>query len=248
MEVIIKLRPSLEMEVTEVHGDLTGRDALKFEEYLYTCLDDGKYYQLLNLKQVRKIDGLGINVLSKFIVRGMQIRLFNVRTEIEGMIKLSKKEKLIKRYKKTDSSKVILMFEKEISKEKDTFVKNIRRRRSSRIDNFSKTEFKFQSGNNGALMCKANVLNLSESGVFADQIKSVNDEKGKVVSEKDLIRREIHNLKFELNGTSEFIETNGECVWSGVRHGRICAGIRFVNISKENKGLIIDYIHKILQA
>jgi anti-anti-sigma regulatory factor len=248
MEVISQPTGNLKMEVIEVLGDLTGRDALKLEEYLYTCLDEGKCYQLLNLKHVRKIDGLGINVLIKFIVRGMQIRLFNVRTEIGGMIKLSRKENVIKKYKETDCDKIISLFEKEMLKEKDTLKDSIKRRRHPRIDKFFPAEFKFSPSNNGVLMCKANVLNLSKGGIFADQIKTIDVEKGKAVNEKDIIGRELHDLKFKLDGTLEFVESKGECVWGVGKYGKMCAGISFKDLSKDNKNMIRDYVHKHLNV
>ncbi len=96
MKIFSHRRDHSKIEIVEVSNGLTGREALQLEEFLYTCLDEGNRYILINLEKIKKIDGLGFHVLEYFIKRGIQIRLFNVETEIQTMLDLSGKRNIIK--------------------------------------------------------------------------------------------------------------------------------------------------------
>ncbi len=106
------------LDIVEVSSGLTGRGALQLEEFFCTCLDKGKCHMLINVENMKKIDGLGIQVLEHFLKRGMQIRLFNLETEIQTMLDLSGKRNIIKSYNETDTDKAVSLFEKEILKKK----------------------------------------------------------------------------------------------------------------------------------
>lgn len=244
MKIISQYTSNPNMQIIEISGELTGRCAIELQEYLFARLDEGKCYQIINLKHVKKIDGLGINILHKFVSRGMLIRLFNARTEIRSMIKLSGKEDSIKTYNETDCDKVVSLFEKELLEEKDTVKDGAKVRRYPRINTFFPTEFKYHLDHNGEVICKANVLNLSEGGIFASKVMVIGRKTGKIVSSPDIIGKELHDLKFKLNGSPEFIETKGVCVWGEKRNGKLYAGIRFKVMRKKNVEKIRDYVYK----
>jgi anti-anti-sigma factor len=235
------------IEVIEVKGDLTGRGAMELKEYLYSCLDESKCKYIINLKHARKINGLGISILVDLIRRGMQIRLFNISSEVRSMLRLSKKEDIIKVYNETDCDKVVSLFEKETLEEKDKGKDYIMGRRHPRIDTFFLAEFKYHPGHNGVVMCKADILNLSKGGIFADKIKTINTKTGKIVSRLEIAGQEFFDLRFKLNGSSEFIETKGECVWEKKKDENLCIGIRFKGMSKIYTDRIGDYVQKALQ-
>ncbi len=58
MEIITKQTHNPKIEAVEIMGNLTSRDALEFQEYLFACLDNGNCCQLMDFKHVRKIASL----------------------------------------------------------------------------------------------------------------------------------------------------------------------------------------------
>ena len=63
MKIFAYRRDHSTIEIVEMSNGLTGREALQLKEFLYTCLDEGDRYILINLENIRKIDGLGFHVL-----------------------------------------------------------------------------------------------------------------------------------------------------------------------------------------
>ncbi len=102
MKIFAHQRAHSKIEIVEISNGLTGREALQLEEFLYTCLDDGNRYILINLENIKRIDGLAFHVLEYFLKRGIQIRIFNVETEIQTMLDLSEKRNIIKSYNETE--------------------------------------------------------------------------------------------------------------------------------------------------
>ncbi len=232
------------IEIIEISDELTGRGALRLEEFLHTCLDEcrGNCYKLINLKHTRKIDGLGIKVLEYFVNRGIQFRLFNVGSDIRNMLRMSGKENIIEICEEKDFDKAVSLFEKEILEEKAKVEVNVKGRRHPRIKTSFQTEFKYHSHRNGEITGKANVCNLSEGGIFASQIKAFNTKTREIVNEPEIAGKELHNLNFDLNGTSKSIETNGKCVWETKKRGELCAGIRFEDMKQSYKEMIRDFV------
>ncbi len=74
MKIFSHRRDHSKIEIVEISNGLTGREALQLEEFLYTCLDKGSRYILINLENINKIDGLGFHILEYFLKRGIQIR------------------------------------------------------------------------------------------------------------------------------------------------------------------------------
>lgn len=232
------------VQIIEISNNLTGRGSIELQEYLLHCLDEGKLCQMINLKHVRKIDGLGINILHKFIGRGMTIRLFNVRTEIRGMIRLSGKDDLIKTYNETDHDKVVSRFEKEMLEEKSALKDDVKRRCFQRVNTSLQTEFKILISHNVEITYRGVIENLSEGGVLINKINAFNKKTEEGVNALEKIGKELHDINFSLNGSSKLIETTGECVWEdGVNEER-CAGVRFKNIKQNHNEMIKDYVYK----
>ncbi len=238
MKIVIRHKDK--SEVIDVIGNLTSRGAIELQDYLYTCLDEGKSKFLINFKQVKKVDGLGINVLLDIIRRGICIRLYNVGSEIRSIIRMSKKEHIIKVYNESDNNKALSLFEKETLGKKDKVKASIKGRGSLRIATFYPTKFKLCPKPNGAIAYKANVLNFSEGGMLVDNIVPLSTNGEKSFSVSEFLGQEIKDLKLKLNGSSE-IRIKGVCVWGEKINKNLSAGLRFKGLSKEDKAEICDY-------
>ncbi len=241
MKIFAHRRKNSNIEIVEILNGLTGREALQLEEFLYTCLDKGKHYILINLENIRKIDGLGFHILEYFLKRGIQIRIFNVETDIQTMLDLSGKRNVIKPYNETDTDKAVSLFEKEILEKKDKASLGITGRHHTRINASFTNEFKYYSSSNEEIEGKANILNLSEGGLFVNRIRTFNLNTGKTLDEPQIAGRELHYIKFSLNGTSRFIEAKGHCIWQNKHNSRICIGIQFKNLGKVYKDMIMEH-------
>ncbi len=244
MKIKSKCTSNPKVQIIETSGDLTGRGAIELYEYLLNRLDEGKLYQMINLEQVMKIDGLGINILHKSISRGMMICLFNVGTEIRGMIRLSGKDDLIKTYNETDHDKVLSKFEKEMLEEKSTFKDDVKRRCFQRVNTSLQTEFKSLTSHNDEITYRAVIENLSEGGVLINKINAFNKKTEESVNVLEMVGKELRDINFSLNGSSRLNETNGECVWEGSVNEERYAGIRFKNIKQNHNEMIKDYVHE----
>ena len=244
MKIDIRCIYKDKIEVIDVVGNLTSRGAIELQDYLYTCLDEGKSKILINFKLVKKVDGLGINILLDIIRRGIRIGLYNVGSEIRSIIRMSKKEHIIKIYNVTDHNKVLSLFEKETLDKEDKVKARFKGRHSPRIDTFYPTKFKLCPKLNGAIAYKANVLNFSEGGMLVDKIVPLRTNGGKLASTSEFLGQEINDLKLKLNGSSKVV-IKGVCVWGKKINKNLSAGIRFKGLSREDKSKICDYAYDI---
>ena len=55
-------------------------------------------------------------------------------------------------------------------------------------------------------------MNLSEGGLFVDHIMVMNTKNGKILSRPEIFGHELYGINFKLNGSSDVVETKGECV------------------------------------
>ena len=232
------------IEIIETMGELTDRGAILLEEFLYTCLDKGRCHVLIDFGLVKIIDGLGTAVLEYFVNRHMHIRLFNIRPGIREMLRMLGKEGFVKTYNEIDIDVVVSLFEKEISEEKHTARSGTRGRHHPRVNTFFPNEFKHHSSHSEEIEGKANVLNISEAGLFANQIIAFNLKTGKIVNEPELAGRELHAIKFSLNGSLKLIEAKGRCIWQTRKGKDLCIGIRFKDMSKVHKDVIRNYVYE----
>jgi len=143
MKISIYSHINPEIETLEISGVLTVRGAVRLEEYLYTSLDEGRFSKIINLKHMKKADGLGLNVLEHFINRGMRIRLFNTGLEIQNLLEISGEEGVIKTYNCQECDKAVSLFEKEIMEVKCTDKEDVKGRRYTRANVSFHTEFKY---------------------------------------------------------------------------------------------------------
>jgi len=234
-----------EIEIDAIVGELAGRGAIQLEQYLHTCLDEGKCYKIFNLKHVKKIDGLGISILEYFVNRGMQIRLFNIKPEIKNALGMLKKENVFKTYNETNCEEVVSLLEKEIIEEKGNINKEVARgRRHYRVNTTLKAYFKYQPRHNEVISGRANILDLSEGGAFADEIRTVNEETGTMVDQPEIGKQTLYHLRFILNGDTKFIETNGEFVRELRNNGKLSAGIYFKDMKEIYKDRIRDFVEQ----
>ncbi len=114
MKIISEHTHNPNIEIVNLQGEMTGYSAISLQEYFYDCLDGGKTYFVMDLKYLKKIDGLGINILCNAKSRGIHIGLLNVAHEIRWMLTISGNENLFRIYNETQSDKAVSMFEKDI--------------------------------------------------------------------------------------------------------------------------------------
>ncbi len=246
MKIVIRYIYKDGIVVIDVVGNLTSRGAIELQDYLYTYLDEGKSKFLINFKQVKKVDGLGINVLLDIIRRGIRISLFNAGSEIRSILKMSKNEHIIKIYNESGNNKIVSLYEKEILDKIDKVKASIKGRRSPRIVTFYPTKFKLCPKINGAITYKANVQNLSDGGILVNNILPLSTNGEKLVSSSEFLGQEINDLKLKLNWSSKIISIRikGVCVWGKKINKNLSAGIRFKGLSKEDKAKICDYSYE----
>ncbi len=248
MKIFAHHRDHSKIEIVEISNGLTGREALDLEKFFYTCLDEGNHYILINLENIKKIDGLGFHVLEYFLKRGMQIRIFNVETDIQTMLDLSGKRSIIKLYNETDTDMAVSLFENEMLKIKDKASLGVTGRCHTRINTSFAKEFKYHTASsNEEIEGKASILNLSEGGLFANKIIAYNLKTGEIVNEPELAGRELHVIKFSLNGSFKLIEAKGRCVWQARKNSRVCVGIKFKNLGNVYKDRIKEHINEAFQ-
>ena len=231
------------IEVVKVTGGLTGNGALEIQTHLYRCLDEGRCYQIIDLEHVNQIDGLGITILENFLSRGLQIRFINVKPEIQGMIRMARKESFFQIiYNEKDWAKAASLFEKDILEKKvipgDDVLK---KRHHIRVNTSFPSEFKFQR-NHGLTTGRAHILNLSEGGALAGQILAMNTNTEEIAHCQGMVEEEVYDLKFKLNGDSTTITTQGKCVREFMIGESLYAGIRFNNISHHQKKIIRSFV------
>ncbi|MCP5002575.1 MAG: hypothetical protein GY941_01285, partial [Planctomycetes bacterium] len=198
-----------EIEIIELYGELSGRGALRLEEYLCVSMDSGKFAKLIDLKNMRKADGLGLNILENFINRGMSIRLFNAGLEMLNLLKISGKDGIIKVYNCQDHHQAVLLFEKEMIEEGSAFSDNVKKRRFKRVDASLQSEFKSRTSHNGDIAYKAVIENLSEGGVLMSRITVLDTMADPRVTALELVGKELCEITFSLNGDLMLIEANG---------------------------------------
>ncbi|TVL99459.1 MAG: hypothetical protein CV087_17990 [Candidatus Brocadia sp. WS118] len=231
------------IEVIEVVGGLIGNGALEIQTQLYRRLDKDRCYQILDLEHVKQIDGLGIRVLENFLSRGLQIRLINVNPAVKSVIKMAKKESFFQiMYNEKDRDKAASLFEKDVLEKRlipgDGFLK---KRHHTRVTTSFPAEFKFL-GNHGITSGKANILNLSEGGVLAGRIVVIKANTDEMLHCGGMIEKEVHDLKFKLNGDSTSITTQGKCVREFMDGESLSAGICFKDISRHQRESIRSFV------
>ncbi len=136
--------------------------------------------------------------------------------------------------------------EREILEETNA-EEGIMKRDYPRIDTFFKADFKYRPGHNGVISGRATVLNLSEGGLFADQVLAMDAKTEEIVIPKEIVGYELYDMKFNLNGIPNPIEAEGECVREYMKYKRLSAGIRFKSMRQDHKDLVRHYVHKTIQ-
>ncbi|NUO10541.1 MAG: PilZ domain-containing protein [Candidatus Brocadia sp.] len=230
------------IQALEIFGEIIGQEVFELEWYLYTCLDEGRYNLLIDLRQVRKIDGLGIQIFKNVVSRGMQIRLFNVGPDIQKMLRISGNADFVKIYHETDCDKVILSFKKDIGK-KRIINSSIMKRCYPRIHTFFQAIFQYHTGNS-TISCKANIINLSEGGVFAEILTAIDTKNGEIIRCANIEGQGLHNFEFSLDDSSETVKAQGQCIREIMNGHKAYAGIQFQDMEQESKDKVQAYIRK----
>ena len=243
------------IDVVEVQGDLTDNAVIDLQKYLYSCIDYDRRYQLINLKHTQKIDNLAINILEDFGFQGIRIGLINAGPEIVQMLKSTGRNDIAEKvYDTTDSDKAVSLFAKEILT-KDV---GINKRNYVRISTyfpctFSITDSKHymkdvhgvggQRYQKGTIVVTAEIHNLSEGGIYTENIIAFNQKTEKEIDQSGTIGKELYNIEFRLNGYTKLVETRGEYVRQYRNKGRMNAAIQFKDINNDSKEMIRKYIN-----
>lgn len=230
------------IEVIEVIGGLIGNRALEVQTHLYRCLDEGRCYQIIDLEQVNKIDGLGIMILENIVSRGLQIRLINVKPEIDWVIRMAKKESFFQIIDEKDWTMAASLFEKDLLEKKVICGDGVlKKRQHIRVNTAFPSEFKFHR-DHGATLGRANILNLGEGGVLAGHIIAMNADTEEIIRCEGMVKQEVYDLKFKLNGDVTSITVQGKCVREFMHGESLYAGIRFNDISHYQKKIVRSFV------
>lgn len=248
MNILSHHEPNSRIEVMQPSGNLTGANVYKLKDWLFTCMYENRYLQLIDFGLVSEIDKPGLVVLNQMLNRGMYIRLFNVPPVLKWTIRMQKslhiKDKI---YHVTTRKNAILMFAKElleISENKTANVtSNLRRRCYNRANVSVSLEFKYFSSNKEMVFCKALTKNISVSGLFAGQLKSISRNIEKLIKKDDIAGKILYGLKFELPSSALCIETNGECVRQDKKNDDYCLGIRFYDLSQYQEEILMGTVY-----
>lgn len=250
MKIVSRNSGNPKVGIVELTGGLNGSGALELKNWLFNYIDKdrSKSNLLINLGRVTKIDGLGISILENFLSRGINFHLLSVRPEIRLMLKLAEKKDLLEKiYNKIDCKHATSIFAREILRKNNGTNNSIKKRRHHRVKTAFPGKFKYISAKNGnakdsEILCNTRVLNLSELGLYASNIKAAELKKKKLVSRPILLGRK---LDFELNVNGNHIETNAECIWKSEVDGNLSVGVSFLNIRYEYKRIISEYVYNL---
>lgn len=235
---------NLNVEIMEVIGGLNGNEVLRIQEYIYKCLDKGRCYYIIDLEQTNKIDGLGIAMLENFLSRGLQIRLVNVKPEIQWVMNLAKKEifhQII--HNEKDRAGAVSLFEKYILEKKDTPGGGaIKKRHNVRVGTYFTAEFKFQK-NHDTIFGKGKILNLSQDGILLGHIAAVKKSTEEIIHNLEMVGQDIYDLKFGLDTASTTLVLQGTCVREFIVGESIYAGIQFKDINFQQGEIIRSFVN-----
>ena len=248
MNILSHHEPNSRIEVMQPSGNLTGANVYKLRDWLFTCMYENRYLQLIDFELVSEIDKHGLFILNQMLDRGMYIRLFNVPPVLKWMIRMQKglhiKDKI---YHATIRDKAVLMFAKElleISKNKTANIKsNLRRRCYNRANVSVSIEFKYFSSNKKMVFCKALTKNISVGGLFAGQLKSINMNIEKLIKKDDIVGKILYGLKFALPSCGLCIETKGECVRHDFKNDENYLGIRFDDMTQYQEEILMATVY-----
>ncbi|MCP4263343.1 MAG: hypothetical protein GY774_38435 [Planctomycetes bacterium] len=135
--------------------------------------------------------------------------------------------------------------EKEFLEEINTFIENnIKKRCFQRVNTSLQIEFKCNTSHNGEIAFKAVIENLSEGGVFINQINALNKMTKESINVLETASKELCEIHFSLNGSLWLIETKGEWVWVERVKDELHAGIRFKNMKHKYIEKIKEYLQK----
>lgn len=244
MKVISHISDNSNIEVIEVRGNLTDSAALEFEKYLYNCLDNGKYYIIINFKDVQEIDNHMINILGDFGSKDAQIRLFNVGEEVQWMIRRSGRFDVLRKiYDITDSVKAVSLFENEVLKKRRFKKGSVNKRRYPRSSNIIvPAEFNYDPRQNRMISGLLNFLNISEGGALVGQIIVKNRLTDRTFIPSQIVGQKLYGVKFRLTENHNIIETAVECIREYNIDEKLYAGLIFLDLNEEDKESIRDFV------
>lgn len=233
------------IKLIETSGDPTGHTALELKTIIHNIIDKGIGNILVNMEQVRRIDGVGIGIFENLLERGVEIRLFNVGIEVRSFITITGNEKIVKIIINESSEEAALaMFEKQLMERPAG--QGVESRRFARASVSLPTEFKYHPASNGVISGRAHIINLSEGGLGMHKIESFEMHTGRQVETTALKNQKLYDMKFSLNGNKKGVETHGECVREMGTNGNHNAGICFQAMNREARENIRSYVSEVI--
>ncbi|MDR4508674.1 MAG: PilZ domain-containing protein [Candidatus Brocadiaceae bacterium] len=226
--------------IATVEDELAGSGAINLQARLCDFQGNDNPYLLLNLKNTRSIDGLGISVLDQFFTHSKYIRLFNVSQEIRMMFNIAGRDDFLRLiYNVAETDKAFLLFAKEFFRDKGEC--SIDNRQFPRVTTLFPTMFKYHAGHDGVILGKANILNLSEGGALVGDIETIDSKNRQAVEPLSMEGQGLYDLEFPLRDGKQIIRAKGERVWEikGINQFRL--GIRFTEISRKDREKLRDY-------
>ncbi|MCF6148026.1 MAG: STAS domain-containing protein [Candidatus Kuenenia sp.] len=229
------------IELIELSGSLTGHGAIELQEFLYQALDEGRYYFINDMHQITAIDGIGISTIEKFVKRGMGIKLINVSPEIYTILTISNNKDILSLVcNEKNIMSIFALLKSEIEMKQK--IKEIKNRCFKRKEASLFLEFTYNDGLNNEISGKALITNLSEAGVFIEQIVIHNAKREEQNIHMKLEGMELKNIRFQLNRSKENINTIGKCIREIKEMNNHCAAIRFIDLNTQQKDSIRLYI------
>ena len=100
-----------------------------------------------------------------------------------------------------------------------------------------------QDCQNRAIIGTGHVLDISEEGLFAQNIIVFNQKTKREIDRPEMIWNKLYNLTFSLEDNPKVIETDGQLVRQYRDNGNLYAAVKFAGMSNDSKEIIIEYVH-----
>lgn len=105
------------------------------------------------------------------------------------------------------------------------------------------SELGYENFQNQTIIGTGHVLDLSEEGLFAQNIIVFNHETKREIDRPEIVWNKLYNLTFSLQDNSKVIETDGQFARQYRNNGSLYAAVKFIGMSSDNKEIIKEYVN-----
>ncbi len=244
---LLKERSRFNIEVISLSGNIKGSNDLSLKRELFSCLYEGRYFQLIDFANVSRIDKHAVDILHNLLGRGMQLRLFNVSPVIKHIIGSNRNKCLSEKILDVNSrEEAVLMFDEEImelSKQKDfSFADCIKKRPYPRVESSFPVEFRCDISHlHHVCCCHAQAENISKNGMYVSQVHA---SKGLIGENTHIKGKDLYNLTLNLRPPGISLATDGVCVREQrKKNDNLCLGIRFRNVNEYCEEVLTGFVY-----